>query len=275
MVHEGTFSIDESGDGSRLDRVLETAMPGSGLRLRRRLCEEGRVLVDGRARKPGYRVRTGQSVEIEEGPSMATADELGLKIVKRKDGFAVVNKPGGVHSAAISGKDGASAEGVLADLFPGHAPVLLNRLDYLTSGLLLVALTPEAREAYLEYEEEGAVKKFYLARVRGRLDGIVSVRNRLDTDDRKTTRVLAEPDPDSRRWTGVTALSHDNAADTSLVRCLIMKGARHQIRAHLASLGHPILGDPLYGGGESPRGLMLQHQRIEMPGLRAETVPLF
>ncbi|WP_238528391.1 pseudouridine synthase family protein [Pseudodesulfovibrio mercurii] len=206
---------------------------------------------------------------------MTTPGELGVRIVKWEDGFAAVNKPGGVHSAIISGRDEPCVEAVLPALFPGMEPVLLNRLDRLTSGLLLVALTPEARDAYLEYEDQGAIKKFYLARVRGRLDGIVSVRNRLDTDDRKTTRVLAEPDEDARRWTGVTALSHDNAADTSLVRCLITKGARHQIRAHLASIGHPIVGDPLYGGGESPRGLMLQHQRLEMPGFQAEAIPLF
>jgi 23S rRNA pseudouridine1911/1915/1917 synthase len=275
MRFKGTFSIDASGDGKRLDRVIEAVMPGSGLRLRRRLCEDGHVLVAGLARKPGYKVRTGQSVEIGEVRAMKTADELGLRIVKREDGFAAVNKPGGVHSAVIAGKDEPSAEGALAELFPGRDPVLLNRLDYLTSGLLLVALTPEARKAYLAYEHDGAIKKFYLARVQGRLDGIVSVRSRLDTDDRKKARVLAEPDPDSRRWTGVTALSHDNAAGTSLVRCLIVKGARHQIRAHLSSIGHPIIGDPLYGDGESPRGLMLQHQRIEMPGFQAEAVPLF
>ncbi|WP_207260984.1 RluA family pseudouridine synthase [Desulfovibrio sp. Huiquan2017] len=275
MLFQGTFHIDASGDGLRLDRVLETVMPGTGLRLRRRLCEEERVLVDGRARKPGYRVRTGQPVEVKEVEEMATPSALGLRIVKCEDGFAAVNKPGGVHSALIAGKSEANAEAVLPNLFPGQAPVLLNRLDHMTSGLLLVALTPEARRAYLEYEGQGSIKKFYLARVRGRLDGIVSVRNRLDTDDRKITRVLAESDPDFRRWTGVTALSHDNMADTSLVRCLIMKGARHQIRAHLASIGHPIVGDPLYGGGECPHGLMLQHQRLEMPGFQVEIIPLF
>jgi 23S rRNA pseudouridine1911/1915/1917 synthase len=275
MCFEGTFSIDAYFDGDRLDRALEAVMPGTGLRLRRRLCDEGRVLVDGRARKPGYRVRRGQTVEIGEVRAMKTAKELGLSIVKWGDGFAAVNKPGSLHSAAIAGKDESNAEAVLPELFPGHDPMLLNRLDYLTSGLLLVALTSEAREAYLRYEADGAIKKFYLARVQGRLDGIVSVRSKLDTDDRKTTRVLAEPDPDSRRWTGITALSHDNAAGTSLVRCLIMKGARHQIRAHLSSIGHPILGDPLYGGGDCPHGLMLQHQRMEMPGFQAEAVPLF
>jgi len=275
MFFSGTLRIDESGDGERLDRALKAAMPDSGLRLRRRLCEEGRVLVDGRARRPGYKVKSGQTVEVGAVWTMAKADEMGLKVVKSGGGFAAVDKPGGVHSAAISGKSGPCVESVLGELFPDDEPVLLNRLDYLTSGLLLVALTPEARAAYLEYEDDGAIKKFYLARVSGRLDGMISIRNRLDTDDRKVTRVLDEPDPDSRRWTGVTALSHDNEAGTSLVRCLIMKGARHQIRAHLASVGHPILGDPLYGAGDGPSGLLLRHLRIEMPGFQAEAVPLF
>ena len=275
MFFEGTFSIDQSVAGCRLDRAIEEVMPGTGLRLRRRLCDEGQVLVDGRARKPGYRVRAGEVVEIRNVIETRTPGQLGLRIVKREGGFAAVNKPGGVHSAAIPGGTEPSVESALPALFPGEEPVLLNRLDQLTSGLLLVALTPEARAAYLEYEDEGGINKFYLARVRGRLDGIISIRSRLDTDDRKTSRVLPEPDTDFRRWTGVTALSHDHAECTSLVRCLIMKGARHQIRAHLASVGHPIVGDPLYGGGESKRGLMLQHQRIEMPGFQAEVIPLF
>lgn len=275
MLLEGTFNVDETCEGQRLDRVMESFFPGTGLRLRRRLCDEERVLVDGRARKPGYRVRTGETVEIRQVLQMTSPSDMGLRIVKSEGGFATLNKPGGVHSAAIAGGSGPSVEDALGGLFPGRSPVLLNRLDFLTSGLLLVALTPEARETYLACEDEGVINKFYLARVRGRMDGIISVRSRLDTDDRKTTRVLNESDPDHRRWTGITALSHDNGENTSLVRCLIMKGARHQIRAHLASIGHPILGDPLYGGGESRRGLMLQHLRIEMPGFQAETTPLF
>lgn len=275
MLFDGTFSVDETGEGQRLDRAMEAWLPGTGLRLRRRLCDEGRVLVDGRARKPGYKLRTGETVEIRQVLQLTSPGGLGLRIVKREGGFAALHKPGEVHSAAIAGGSDPSVESLLPDLFPGEAPVLLNRLDFLTSGLLLVALTPEAREVYLAHEDDGAINKFYLARVRGRMDGIIAVRNRLDTDDRKTTRVLNEPDPDHRRWTGITALSHDNVEDTSLVRCLIMKGARHQIRAHLASIGHPILGDPLYGGGESRRGLMLQHLHIEMPGFQAEDIPLF
>jgi len=141
MFFSGTLRIDESGDGERLDRALKAAMPDSGLRLRRRLCEEGRVLVDGRARRPGYKVKSGQTVEVGAVWTMAKADEMGLKVVKSGGGFAAVDKPGGVHSAAISGKSGPCVESVLGELFPDDEPVLLNRLDYLTSGLLLVALT--------------------------------------------------------------------------------------------------------------------------------------
>lgn len=275
MSFEKKFNIPAASDGWRLDRVLEQPLPDSGLRLRRRLCDEGRVLVEGRAQKPGYKVRAGQQVAILGGNPRMTPRELGLKIIRQEAGFAAVDKPGEVHSAAIAGRDEPSVEDVLPDLFPDRSPVLLNRLDFLTSGLLLVGLTPEAVADCRLQEERGAIKKFYLARVRGRLDGIISIRSGLDTDDRRKTKVLATRDSDVRRWTDVTALSHDNRADTSLVRCLILKGARHQIRAHLASIGHPIIGDPLYGEGESSRGLMLHHQRIELDGFWAESTPLF
>lgn len=208
-------------------------------------------------------------------------DIPGLRVVERTDLFAAVYKPGGVHSAAIAGKDDLSVEAALPALFPDAVPVLLNRLDFPTSGLLLVAFGPDGAETYRASEEAGGVRKFYLAVVHGRLDGMISVRNRLDTDDRPRTRTLAEEDADARRWTSVNALAHNHDRDTTLVRCLIMKGARHQIRAHLASLDHPIVGDTLYGdpdavtGGESGREpvLHLHHQRIELPGFCAEADP--
>lgn len=273
MSVRGKHIIAAGADGYRLDKALHAYMPSAGLRLRRRLCDDGRVLVDGKKRKPGYKVRVGQELEIIQGAERSTPQSLGLKVVRHDEMFAAVSKPGGVHSAAISGKDTPCVETVLPDMFPDAEPVLLNRLDNLTSGLLLVALTPEARERYLAYENDGLIKKFYLAVVVGRLDGIVTVKARLDTDSRKVTKVLADNDPDSRRWTDVTSLVHDHAADTTLVRCLIMKGARHQIRAHLASIGHPIVGDPLYGEGRD--GLRLHHQQIEFPGFKAESTPLF
>lgn len=270
MLRKEELVISAEHDGVRLDKVLATVLPDSGLRLRRRLCDDGLVLVNGRARKSGYKVRSGQGLELIQKEVAVTHEDLGLRVVERTDRFVAVYKPGGVHSAAIAGKESPSVEAMLPELLPDASPVLLNRLDFLTSGLLLVALEPEAAQAYQTMEEAGEIRKFYLARVRGRLDGVVTAKQRLDVDDRKKTRVLDEVDDDVRRWTGVEALAHDRDRDTTLVRCLIMKGARHQIRAHLAALDHPIVGDPLYGDGQEGEALLLRHYRVEFSGFSAE-----
>jgi len=199
-----------------------------------------------------------------------SVQELGLSVVKQEGMFGVVFKPGGVHSASIAGKDTQSVEAVLPELFPNDSPVLLNRLDYGTSGLLLVAMTSAGKKTYRELEDAGQIKKFYIAKVKGRLDGVITIKSKLDTDDRKKTRVLDEVDTDSRRWTDVDTQDHDHSSDTSTVRCLIMKGARHQIRAHLASIGHPIVGDCLYGDGAKGDSLHLHHERVELPDFVAE-----
>ena len=256
-----TLTATPAMDGERLDKVLAELLPDSGLRLRRRLCDEGRVLVDEKPRKPGYKLRTGQEVSVDMETVTTTPLDLGLEVVGTHRDYAAVYKPGGVHSAVIEGSDQPSAESVLPVLFPGREPVLLNRLDQPTSGLLMVALSPEAVRHYHRVEDKGGILKYYEATVSGRFDGMTTVKNELDTDDRRKTRVLATLSADPRRWTDVQSMAHDRAANTSLVRCLISKGARHQIRAHLARIEHPILGDELYGAGE-PGGLRLCHLRL-------------
>lgn len=263
MSTKEIYIVPEESEYQRLDKVLVEIVPDSGLRLRRRLCDDGRVLVDGKKRKPGYKVRTGQEIVMQGEAERMTYQDLGLAIVKEDGQFAAVYKPGEVHSAGIEGKNDTSVEDVLPEMFPEASPILLNRLDYLTSGLLVVALDEDAEKRYLAMEEAGEIKKFYNATVKGRLDGVVTVKSELDTDNRKKTRILDEEDWDVRRWTDIEVMAHDHENDTTDVRCLIMKGARHQIRAHLASIGHPIVGDPLYGDGQEGETLCLQHQRVD------------
>ena len=212
------YVVPERLDGVRLDKVLAEMLPDSSLRLRRRLCDENRVLVDELAQKPGYKVSLDQQVEISVGGSIVSFKQLGLCVVRQVGMFGAVFKPSGVHSAAIAGKDTPSVEAALPELFPEESPVLLNRLDHGTSGLLLVAMTPDGEKVYHEQEDAGQIKKFYFATVKGRLDGVVTVKSKLDTDDRKKTRVLDVADTDARRWTDVDTLAHDHDNDTSTVR---------------------------------------------------------
>lgn len=261
-------------EGLRLDRVLEGLVPEGGLRLRRRLCDQGRVLVNGRPAKSSCKVREGQTVQVRMERVACDPADMGLRVLCRRNGLAAVDKPAGVHSAVVAGSSEPSVEGALPRLFPGENAVLLNRLDQLTSGIVLVALTAEAEARYHEAESARTVTKEYLARVAGRLDSPVTVRFALDTDNRRLTRVLDKDDPDSRRWTRVEPLNWDEKTQTSLVRCFIRMGARHQIRVHLAALGHPILGDPLYGGPEAER-LHLHHRHFVLGDFSAQSEMVF
>jgi 23S rRNA pseudouridine1911/1915/1917 synthase len=262
-------------DEERLDHALLLLFPGTGLRHRRRLFDQGLVLVDGRLRAAAFKVRPGQQIEFlpRLNSSAPAASEAAARLwVVHEDGqFAAVCKPAKLHSAAIEGKDEPCVERELPRLFPGQKPVLLNRLDFETSGILLVALSGLAELRY-RTEDSAKVHKRYLALVRGRVDGEFRIKRLLDTDNRKRTRVLVAQEPSFLRWTRVRALVHLEARGATLLQVSIHKGARHQIRAHLSAVGHPIVGDPLYGEGE-PGIMYLHHYRIELPGFTAEILP--
>ncbi len=250
--------------GARLDQALVLLLPGASLRQRRRAWEHGQVLVDGKARAKGFCVASGQRIELRPSASAESVAE-GARVLEVQGGYAALFKPGGLHSAAIAGRDNASLERLLPQLLPGENAVLLNRLDRLTSGIVLAALNEEAARRYSELEEAGQVTKEYAALVHGCLEWPVTVKNALDTDNTKTTKVLPREDESPLRWTRAEPVDYDEARDLTLLKVIIHKGARHQIRAHLAHVLLPIVGDPLYGRGEEG-GLRLHHARLEFPG---------
>ena len=257
--------------GARLDQALVLVLPGSSLRERRRAWEQGVVLVDGRARAKGFCVTAGQRIELRQRES-AESPVAGARVLETQGDFAALFKPAGLHSAAIAGRDNPSLERLLPELLPGKNAVLLNRLDQLTSGIVLVALTPEAAQQYYELEDAGQVTKEYAARVHGCLEWPVTVKNALDTDNTKKTKVLPQEDESPLRWTRVEPVDYLADQDQTLVKAVIHKGARHQIRAHLAHILHPIVGDPLYGKGEDDI-LYLHHRRLRLPGLDVHVEP--
>lgn len=264
------FLVDQDTEGQRLDRMLEPFLPGFGLRQRRRLIETGRVLVEDRPAPASLKMRLGQRVRLlpEESPQEAPVK---IRVVVRAQEFAAVNKPAGLHSAALAGGGGQSLEALLPELFPERAPRLLNRLDFLTSGLVLVGLNAHAAKVFAALKPATVVKE-YLAVVQGELTEELQLKRALDADDRKRTRVLGRLDPEPRSWTLVWPESA-LAGGRTLVRVRIQSGARHQIRAHLAAADLPIVGDPLYGEAEAGERLFLHHRYMEFQGFSARCEP--
>ena len=303
-----SFRVPEEAQGWRLDKALglllaspspeqEAARPGLfaladlGLRARRRLCDRSLVLVNGKPGIPGLKLRAGQEIIILPDPEGAAIPEDAPSLVYKDGGIAALYKPAGMHTAALAGSLSPSLETLLGDLLPseeeGYASRLLNRLDAPTSGLVLASCTDGGERRWYRAERIGNTDKLYLALIEGQPLYDFTVARRLDTDTRNKTRVRHTDDPDPVRHTDVTLLapltagdvpglveSDDPHAPLMLVGCRIRKGARHQIRAHLAAAGHPLAGDSLYGAElPCPSGFLLHHGRVSLPDFQAFRLP--
>jgi 23S rRNA pseudouridine1911/1915/1917 synthase len=267
---EQSFSVLPEEAGVRLDLFLTSKLPEVSRSRVQQLVEQGKVLVNGSAEKSSYKVEEGDEVEVrgrlQRPPLKAFPENIPLDVVYEDASIAVVNKPAGmvVHAGAgVSGEEeGPPAGGgtlvnallfrfnKLADTGDELRPGIVHRLDKDTSGLMVVAKTDAAHRKLAEQFSSREVHKKYLALVHGRLkqqEGSVTAaigRDRVHRQ-RMSTR-SAQPR---------TAVSHYRVlreletayGKFSLVEVRIETGRTHQIRVHMASLGHPVVGDTLYG----------------------------
>jgi 23S rRNA pseudouridine1911/1915/1917 synthase len=260
--------------GSRLDRFL-AELPEIGSRaVAERLVREGGVLVDGRARPKSHRLEGGEELEFEAPaprPSELEPEAMDLAIPYEDEHLLVVDKPAGlvVHPSA-GHSAGTLVHGLLAyDVEGGEEaerPGIVHRLDRDTSGLLVVARSPDAHRRLEEMVRRRELTREYVALVVGR------PRSRRGTIDAPIGRDRHDPlrhslDTDTPR-DAVTHFEIERELDGyTLLRVTLETGRTHQIRVHLAAIDLPVAGDPTYG---RPGVLGLERQFLHAARLAFE-----
>lgn len=249
--------VPEAAVGTRLDVFLGT-VPAIGTRTRaRQLLAAGRVRVDGQARKPASAVRAGMRVEVDlpvPAPSTMEAQDIPLHVLYEDADMLVIDKPAGmvVHPAPGAPRDTVvnallHRSGAIAGVGATERPGIVHRLDRDTSGVLAIALTAEALEALARQFRERSVRKEYTGIVHGAVrmrQGTIALAVGRDPRERKRMSVKS---PRSRGALTTYEVVERLPGATQL-RLSPHTGRTHQLRVHLQALGHPLVGDRVYGG---------------------------
>jgi 23S rRNA pseudouridine1911/1915/1917 synthase len=265
----------ESDAGDRLDRRIAAWLPGLSRSRAKALIEEGRVslLSAGERRAtladPSRKVKAGEAFEIEvpeSAPATPQAQAIALSILHEDADLIVLDKPAGlvVHPApgnpdrtlvnALLAHCGDSLSGIGGVRRPG----IVHRLDKDTSGVMVVAKNDRAHHALSEQFQVHSVERAYRAVVHGApippvgvIEGNIG---RHRTDRKRMAVVASGGKPATTRYRVLERFGDPARPVASLVEAELMTGRTHQVRVHLASRGHPLIGDPIYGRGRAARG---------------------
>lgn len=246
--------IDDTLAKNRLDKALVQILDKSRS-YALKCIEEGKILVNCKAEKPSYILKSGDEIAydlLDEKPLDLEAKNLELNIVYEDDDVAVVNKPKGmvVHPGAGT-TDDTLVHGLLYELDDLSTingvvrPGIVHRIDKDTTGLLMIAKNDLAANSLTEQLKNHSCKRRYQALVYGSFTeskGKINAPIARDPDDRKRMAVVKD---------GKNAVTHFRVIkrfkDFTLIECELETGRTHQIRVHLSYIGHPIVGDRVYG----------------------------
>lgn len=251
-----TFTATEEDAHRRLDVLLAKKLSDVSRSQIKKWIDRGLVTVNSRKMKSGYLLKPDDRIRVEIPPQEETIlrpEEIPLSILYEDDDMVVVDKPSGltVHPAA-GVKSGTLVNALLfrfkelAEMGDAARPGIVHRLDKLTSGLLVVAKNPVAHKSLVDQFKARRVKKEYIALVYGRVEqeaGTIDLAIGRDPFDRKKIS------PRARR--ARSAVTHYEVVERlpgfTLLRVRLQTGRTHQIRVHLSSIGHPVVGDTVYG----------------------------
>ena len=267
-----TLVVPSDAAGQRLDQWLASQLPDISRVRVQQLIEQSKVKIGEQVPKPSMRLRGGEQIvisgQVELPPLHAFPEDIPLDVVYEDDDIAVINKPAGMTVHAGSGKGDAGSRGTLVNALLHRfgklseaggqlRPGIVHRLDRETSGLMVAAKTDSAHRKLAQQFLRREVKKTYLTLVHGLMpEKHGTINSPISRDLRRRERMT------TRRREGRAAVTHwkvlknidSSYGRFSLLEVTIETGRTHQIRVHLASLGHPVVGDVLYGAPKVLRG---------------------
>jgi len=250
------FTIEEQHVGKRLDAFVSENVEGQSRSYIQKLIEQEEVMVNGKSAKSNYKLRKNDSVEVhipDPIPLEVQAEEIDLNIVYEDEDVIVINKPQGmvVHPAH------GNYSGTIVNALLSHCdnlsgingvmrPGIVHRIDKDTSGIIVIAKNNEAHVSLSEQLKEHSITRCYSALVEGRVKnekGTIETLIGRNPKDRKEMAVVTRSG--KRAVTHYTVL--EQFENYTLIEARLETGRTHQIRVHMAHIGHPIVGDPVYG----------------------------
>ena len=264
------FNVQDQSIGERLDRFVSVSIKDLSRTLIQKLIDENLILVNKKSSKPGYKLKINDVISVSIPDLKETKiepEKIELDVVFEDKDVIVINKPQGMVTHPASGV----YKGTLVNALLSHCkdslsgingvlrPGIVHRLDKETSGLIIVCKNDKSHNEIAKQIQERKLKRHYLAIVHGKVQHDKGVINKPIGRDKVHRYKMAVVSGGRNAITHYKVLKRETFHGMSLLECTLETGRTHQIRVHMRSIGHPILGDKTYGKKNDPVDKMMLH----------------